>query len=532
MARIAVINEVHSIAVRIQGWMMKQLGFKVYVAGGSFIPMVPNYHFSHNLDPDIFSGVMELSQMPPDAIFLDTHPETETRFRKRGLSNPILIVWQMPVGPDWVRDHFKPGPGVGSLGWSTAVGREIERLNICPNDHFWPAYPLLEDLHPRDGYSTSRLLTVIENAQGWSNLPVLEKLRDDPRTRLELFGGGPPDWSRRVPQKDLFRKMRECLTFYHLKPFDTPGLAVMEAAVQGVPILFPPDWLRSTQATDIFEDGKSCVVVETGVEAVVAAAARLKDPDLNREIGHEGARRLREAMDWTRNKPRLEKLVNDIYASSKTGALTPAAPVLPETKPVPAVPASPVTHPTLREALLLCQQIVKSPDDRPEWLRKAADEPEPLTFYYRFLWKWAALKKPKVMLETGTLHGHSAVHLADGNPDGLVVTIDSDGAAAAKVKAFGKANIESVTGESLVVHPDIAARHPSIDLLFLDSSMRYPHTVQEFEKYSSLMKPGTLILVDDIRINDEMKRAWAEIPGAKLELNELHYMGFGIVARG
>lgn len=532
MPRIAVVNEVHSIAVRIQGWMMKDLGFEVYLAGGSFQPLVPNYNFGGKVDPEIFAGVMEVAQLPKDAIFLDTHPDTEKRFRAKGLQNPIMLVWQMPVGPEWVRDNFRPGPRVGSLGWSTSVGREITRMGLCPNDHFWPAYPAIAGLTPRDGFSSSRPVTVVENAQGWSNLPVLEKLRDDPRVKLELFGGGPPAWSRRIPQPDLFAKIRQTVGFYHLKPFDTPGLAVMEAAVQGVPILFPPDWLRTTQATDIFEDGKSCVVVQTDVEDVVRALARLADPEENRRIGHEGARRLREAMDWTKNKPRLLKLVDDICQDRIDRVGHPRSVT---ELPLPPIgsSASPVEplHPVLAAAKLLADQVSGSKDDRPEWLAKKVDEPEPRTFYYRFLWKWAMSRKPKVMVETGTLHGHSAIHLAEGHPQGQVVTIDSDPARTKEVLALREANIMALTGESLEIFERVKEVAPAIDVLFLDSSMRYPHMLEEYRKYSELVVPGGIIFVDDIHINPDMERVWAEIPGKKLELNGLHYMGFGVVVK-
>jgi Methyltransferase domain len=526
--KIAVVNEVHSVAVRMQGWMMKDLGYEVYVAGGSYSPLCPNYHYSGRVDKTIFSGLIEVDQTPPDAIFLDTHPDTEKRFRARGLKNPIMLVWQMPVGPEWVRANFKPGPGVGSLGWSTSVGREIAGMNVCPNDHFWPAYYVLDGLTPRAAPG-EWLITVIENAAGWSNVPVLEKLRDHPRARLELFGGAPPAWSRKIPQAELLAKLRGSLAMYHVKPFDTPGLAVMEAAVQGVPIIFCPDWLRTTQASDLFENEKSCLIVDTDAEKVVAAAERLRDRDLNVAIGTEGARRMREAMDWGKNKPRLLRLVEEIEASAAgiTVNLSPEA-----AKAVRPAPPGPL-HQVLQEARAIADQVCSTPDDRPDWLRKEVDEPEPNTFYYRFLWNWVKAKKPAMCLETGTLHGHSALHMAEGNPSGTtVITIDHNPSAIEEVNAFKKENIRAIRGETLEVFERIFKTDPpQIDLLFLDSSMRYPHTIEEFKRYSTLVRSGGLIIMDDININNDMRQAWAEIPQPKIEINSLHYMGLGITVK-
>lgn len=516
---IAVVNEVHSVAVRMQGWMLKEIGFKVYFAGGSFQKLVPNYHFGHKIDTSIFSGVLEVSQTPKDALFVDTHPETEKRFRQAGLPNPILLVWQMPVGPEWVHDNLHPGPNVGSLGWSTSVGREIARMEVCPNDHFWPPYPWLDQAPARDSFG-EEFITVIENAQGWSNLPVLEKLRDHPATRLQLFGGGPPSWARKIPQEQLYAKMKGALAMYHPKPFDTPGLAVMEAALQGVPIIFPRDWIRTTQSEEIFEDGVSCLVVETDVDKVIAAKERLRDKEFNFKIGHEGRRRLKAANDWSANKPRLAKLVSDICGRP---AALPVAPA--------AAPAVANARFILDQAAALAGRVRTAPDTRSPWLTKEVDEPEPRTFYYRFLYQWVGSRKPAVIVETGTYHGHSAIHMAEACPDSQVLTIDIDKAASAEAAAFQRKNLRVMTGDSMVVFPAVRDLFPEVDLLFLDSQHRMPHAYEEYKLYQTLVKKGGLIIIDDIHINPEMEKFWALIDYPKIELNALHYMGFGIAVK-
>jgi len=311
--KTAVVHAVHSISIRIISWMLREIGYEVFVAGPSFRQFLPGYT-NAGPTPDICRGGIDFAKMPKDALFVDTHPEAEKVLRQRGWNGPILMIWQMPVGPEWVRANFRPGRRVGSLGWSTSVGRAIKEMALCPNDHFWPPYYGPLDQSPR-GSIGKNLITVIENACGWSNVGVLEQLRDDPEARLELYGGGPPPWALRIPQVELFAKMRESLAMYHPKPFDTPGLDVMEAALQAVPIIFCPDWMRPTEATDVFEPGVSCLVAETQKMAVLDAAKRLRDPDENRRIGLEGRRRLLIAADWPLNRPRFSKLVDEIIAS-------------------------------------------------------------------------------------------------------------------------------------------------------------------------------------------------------------------------
>ncbi len=309
-ARIAVINEVHSVSVKILGWMLQSIGFTVCCSGPSFRGIMPLYHTDHSRHPkDICRGSIEFKHLPPDALLVDTHPDAVAALRSRGWNGPILLVWQMPVGPDWVRENLKPSSRVGSLGWSTSVGREVARMNICPNDHFWPPYCGIALDQTQRSTVGDWLITIVENADGWSNPGVLRNLRDHPRTRLELYGGGPPDWSRKIPQDALFARIRGSLAMYHLKPFDTPGLAVMEAALQGVPILFPHDWVRLTGSEELFEDGRSCFIVPTDAERVVEVAERLRDPELNRSIGSEGRRRMLAATDWTVNRQRFQDLI-------------------------------------------------------------------------------------------------------------------------------------------------------------------------------------------------------------------------------
>lgn len=166
-------------------------------------------------------------------------------------------------------------------------------------------------------------------------------------------------------------------------------------------------------------------------------------------------------------------------------------------------------------------------NERPQIL-KDLTEPAPTTLPYNvFFYELVKELKPALMLETGTDRGRSAAHLALGNPEGLMITIDIDPACKANVDALGIQNIQSHAVDSLAhvaMIPDGA-----LDLLFLDSLHTYEHTIQEWRAYQRKVKKGGLVFFDDIHLDQGMERFWAEVTGVKVDLSHLHYSGFGAV---
>lgn len=171
------------------------------------------------------------------------------------------------------------------------------------------------------------------------------------------------------------------------------------------------------------------------------------------------------------------------------------------------------------------------PDGRPQWLQSEVDEGDDVAHYYRFLYEYVKAELPKAMLETGTRHGHSAAHLAMGNPEGKVVTIDIDPASKTETEAFNLPNIEVIISDSVLAVDRVSKSLPSIDLLFIDSAHVYSIASSEFKIYRPKVRHGALLVFDDIHINPEMEKFWASIEDPKVELNHLHYMGFGIALK-
>ena len=66
------------------------------------------------------------------------------------------------------------------------------------------------------------------------------------------------------------------------------------------------------------------------------------------------------------------------------------------------------------------------------------------------------------------------------------------------------------------------------DIWFLDTDHTYEQVKSELSHYKEFFKKGCLILLDDIKLNEGMYRAWLEIEYPKLDVSELHHSGYGI----
>ena len=69
------------------------------------------------------------------------------------------------------------------------------------------------------------------------------------------------------------------------------------------------------------------------------------------------------------------------------------------------------------------------------------------------------------------------------------------------------------------------------DIWYFDALHSYDHVTKELNLYSPFFKKDALLLFDDIHLNDEMERVWAEIQDkweTKDLTDPLHYTGWGI----
>ncbi len=163
--------------------------------------------------------------------------------------------------------------------------------------------------------------------------------------------------------------------------------------------------------------------------------------------------------------------------------------------------------------------------------------------YYSFLYLVSREFKPKIMVEIGTYQGLGSIHLALGNPEGRVTTIEQRLGFRDALYRFcyneNINNIDALIGESLAVVDRFMDN--SIDLLFIDGNHDYEFAKEDYNKYLPKVKENGIILIDDIQLHSGMERFWEEIKEPKFDVNFIRPRnssrpaegtGFGVVLRG
>lgn len=182
----------------------------------------------------------------------------------------------------------------------------------------------------------------------------------------------------------------------------------------------------------------------------------------------------------------------------------------------------------LGELALLSQTVRLTPDARPEWLR--ALDTDPTSVYYRYFYVLAQRYGPRSIVEIGTYEGKSAAHLAAGNREGRVTTLDVSAGAKTLADALMIPNLVALVCNSLQA-PQLLKWIPDIDLLFIDGHHECHQVQKEYIAFRPFVREGGLIFFDDIHINAGMDHFWSAIPDRKVELPELHYTGFGVAQK-
>lgn len=312
-SNVVVFNNYHSVGVQVGAWMMKQLGYRVFAAGRSFHKKLHVLGSQEYRWPYVNSieGVMEWDQMPSDALVMDAYPQSEAPLREAGFKGPFLIYWGWPSGADWVEKHFRPGPRVAALAFNRKLWMAIRDRNLCPSEFTWRPYHKVVPLPPRKKPFEKFLITVVQKAAKWTDIRVLEALHKNSETRLELYGGGPPDWAPKIPHAQLLDRLSRATAMFHSKPIDSPGNAWVEACLMGVPVIVPPDFLKNTGFDHIFIDKDTCLVART-TDEVISAFRRLSDPDQNGRFTYALRKRYLREAEWHVIKGKVERLLREI----------------------------------------------------------------------------------------------------------------------------------------------------------------------------------------------------------------------------
>jgi predicted O-methyltransferase YrrM len=146
---------------------------------------------------------------------------------------------------------------------------------------------------------------------------------------------------------------------------------------------------------------------------------------------------------------------------------------------------------------------------------------------------------PVSCLELGTAFGVSASYSAAAlelNGTGSLVTLDRE----AQVLPIARQTFEELgldgrveqrVGDIDEVLGDVAAQLAPVDFVFMDAEHTERATVAAFEAMAPHLAEGALVVVDDISINEEMRRAWDAISrsGRVLRAVDLHRQGVVVI---
>ena len=151
--------------------------------------------------------------------------------------------------------------------------------------------------------------------------------------------------------------------------------------------------------------------------------------------------------------------------------------------------------------------------------------------YYQYLFCLNELLKPKQEIEIGAAAGISTILMCLSLPkESVFYSVDIDPMSWRWMNA-DYPQLVKLLGSST----DMNIWPKGVDLSktnvwFMDSLHEEQQLRAEVELYKPFWKKGTVILFDDIHLNDGMERVWNDLNGDKLDISDpCHYSGFGLL---
>ncbi len=133
----------------------------------------------------------------------------------------------------------------------------------------------------------------------------------------------------------------------------------------------------------------------------------------------------------------------------------------------------------------------------------------------KLIYRLAKNTKAKSAIELGTCLGITTAYLAKTDAQTKVVTIEGcPQTAEVARKNFQDLNLDNIelhVGNFDLILPDIIARQPSLDFVYIDGNHRKDATLNYFKWCLPNVTENSLLIFDDIYWSEGMKEAWAEI---------------------
>lgn len=141
----------------------------------------------------------------------------------------------------------------------------------------------------------------------------------------------------------------------------------------------------------------------------------------------------------------------------------------------------------------------------------------------------------KNILELGTSLGISTLYLSS-NIDCKVWTMEGNPAVARIANqlfsANHRTNIELISGNIDQELGPLLGRIPELDLIFLDANHRYEPTLRYAKQVLQKLRPGGLIIADDIHRSKGMNQAWNELRLNPEIQGSINLFRWGILVKG
>ncbi|AZI24396.1 class I SAM-dependent methyltransferase [Pedobacter sp. G11] len=133
----------------------------------------------------------------------------------------------------------------------------------------------------------------------------------------------------------------------------------------------------------------------------------------------------------------------------------------------------------------------------------------------KLIYRLAQNTQPKTVIELGTCLGITSSYLAKACPDAEVITIEGCPQTAEVAKHnfqdLDLTNIELHVGNFDLILPDIIAKQPTLDFVYIDGNHRKEATLNYFKWCLPKVTENSLLIFDDIYWSQGMKEAWEEI---------------------
>lgn len=152
--------------------------------------------------------------------------------------------------------------------------------------------------------------------------------------------------------------------------------------------------------------------------------------------------------------------------------------------------------------------------------------------YHAFLGLLAQDMQPERIVELGGYIGESTKYMAQMCPTASIVMIDINPDAKRQIDQIEPilSNIKAITDGATWISPQYDGQ--LIDLLFLDINHDFSATHTAYEAWKDLVKPGGVIVIDDIHLDTETERFnnYLIEKGINLiDIPNVHPTGFGVI---